>query len=107
MYKRQAYKYLGATENGLLLVLATYNSGGSGNFTTLHLLGLDAQPAFDSEGAVYERLNLTNLRSLILGDRWEGEISIAKNMVRVVTTREGPADRSGTRREMSFEARRP
>jgi hypothetical protein len=102
-----AYKYIGATENGLLLVLATYNSGGSGNFTTLHLLSLEAVPAFDSEGAAYERINLTNLRSLILGDRWDGQISFAKNMVRVVTTREGPADRSGTRREMSFEARRP
>lgn len=105
--QESAYKYIGAAENGLLLVLATYNGGGSGNFTTLHLLSLDAAPAFDSEGAIYERLNLTNLRSLILGDRWDGEIGIAKNTVRVVTTREGPADRSGTRREISFEARRP
>ena len=106
-WQQASYKYIGAAENGLLLVLSGYNSGGTGDFTTLHLLSLDVAPAFDSDGAVYERLNLTNLRSMSLGDRWDGEISIAKNMVKVVTTRDGPADRSKTRKEVSFEARRP
>jgi acyl-CoA synthetase (AMP-forming)/AMP-acid ligase II len=32
------YCYIGATDNGLLVVLASYNGGGSGNFITLHIL---------------------------------------------------------------------
>lgn len=102
-----AYKYIGATENGLLVVLAAYNGGGSGDFVTLHILNIDAALAFDFNGAVYDRINLTNLRSIALGDRWEGEVGIAKNTIRVVTMRKGPADRTGTREEMTIEARRP
>jgi len=102
-----AYKYMGAAENGLLVVLATYNGGGSGTFFTLHLLSIDAVPAFDPNGEVYDRINLTNLRSIALGDRWDGEVGIAKNTIHVATTRKGPADRAGTREEMSFEARKP
>jgi hypothetical protein len=77
------YKFIGAAENGLLLVLASYSGGGTGDFVTLHLLSLDAVPAFDSNGEIYDRINLTNLRSIALGDRWDGEVSIAKNTVRI------------------------
>jgi len=52
-------------------------------------------------------VNLTNLRSIALGDRWNGEIRIEKNVIRVVTTRKGPADDSGKREAMTIEARRP
>ena len=102
-----AYKYIGATENGLLVVLAAYNGGGSGDFVTLHILDIGAASAFDSDGSVYDRINLTNIRGIALGDRWEGEVRITKNAVGVITTRQGPADRSGLRKEMSIEARRP
>jgi hypothetical protein len=102
-----AYKYIGATENALLVVLATYNGGGSGDFVTLHILDVSAAPAFDFNGEPYDRINLTTLRSIALGDRWEGEVEIVKNAVRVVTTRKGPADRTGTREEKTIEARRP
>jgi hypothetical protein len=101
------YKFIGTAENGLLLVLASYSGGGTGSFVTLHLLSLDAVPAFDSSGEVYDRITLTNLRAIPLGDRWDGEVGIAKNTVRVVTTRNGPADRTGVRAEMSFEAKKP
>jgi hypothetical protein len=95
------YTYFGATENGLLVVLAAYSGGGSGD--------LDIAPAraFDLAGKVYERINLTNLRRIALGDRWDGEISIAKNTIRVVTTRKGPADETGARETMTIVARRP
>jgi hypothetical protein len=102
-----SYTYIGATENGLLVVLAVYNGGGSGHFFSLHVLSIEAASAFTSGGDVYERLNLTNLRSIPLGDRWGGEVHIENNTVRVVTTRRGPADKSGRREEMTIEARKP
>ena len=54
-----------------------------------------------------ERINLTDLRRVALGDRWQGEISIAQNTIRVVTTRKGPADETGARETMTIVARRP
>jgi hypothetical protein len=101
------YSYYGTTENGLLVVLASYSGGGSGNFITLHILDLAAARAFDFEGKTYKRANLTNLRSIALGDRWNGEIRIERNTIRVVTTRKGPADDSGKRETMTIDARRP
>jgi hypothetical protein len=38
---------------------------------------------------------LTNLRTIPLGDRWGGEISIEKNTITIVTTLKGLADESG------------
>jgi hypothetical protein len=101
------YSYYGATANGLLVAAASYSGGGSGNFITLHILDLAAARAFDSDGKVYDRINLTNIRSVPLGDRWNGEIKIDKNTIRVITTRKGPADDSGKRETMTIEAKRP
>jgi hypothetical protein len=101
------YAYYGATANGLLVVLASYNGGGSGNFITLHILDLAAARAFDFDGKVYDRINLTNVRSVPLGDRWNGEIKIDNNTIRVITTRQGPADDSGKRETKTIEAKRP
>ena len=100
-----AYRYIGATDNGLLVALAAYSGGGSGTFYTLHILDLAATRAFDSEGKVYTRIALTCLRSVPLGDRWDGDVSIAKNSIRVVTTRDGPA--GGTRAPRTIVAKRP
>jgi hypothetical protein len=105
--EQTGYSYHGATENGLLVVLASYSGGGSGDFITLHLLDIAAARAFDSDGKIYERINLTNVRSIALGDRWDGDIRIEKNTIHVVTTRKGPADDSGKRETMTIEARRP
>jgi hypothetical protein len=101
------YSYYGATANGLLVVVASYSGGGSGNFITLHILDLAAAHAFDSDGKLYDRINLTNIRSVPLGDRWNGEIKIDKNTIRVITTRKGPADDSGKRETKTIEAKRP
>ena len=87
------YTFIGATDNGLLVAVASYNGGGSGTFYTLHILDVAAARAFDLEGKLYRRIDLTVLRSLALGDRWDGAVSIAHNAVRIVTTRQGPADR--------------
>jgi hypothetical protein len=101
------YEYIGATENGLLVVLASFSGGGSGDFVTLHILDAALGRSLDSAGKVYDRLDLTNLRSVPLGDRWAGEVSIANNTVSIVTTRNGPTDDSGVRRTTIVEAVRP
>jgi hypothetical protein len=105
--EQTGYSYYGTTANGLLVVVASYSGGGSGNFITLHILDLAAARAFDFDGKVYDRINLTNVRSMPLGDRWDGEIKIDKNTIRVITTRKGPADDSGKRETVTIEAKRP
>jgi hypothetical protein len=100
------YTYIGMTENGLLVVLASYRGGGTGIFYTLHILDLSPAQAFDLDGKIYDQINLTNVRSVILGDRWDGKVTISKNEITVVTTR-GPDVESGARRTMTIEAKRP
>lgn len=100
------YRYIGATDNGLLVVVADWSGGGSGDFYTLHILDLAAVRAFDYEGKIYPRILLTNLRSVALGDRWDGDATIAKNSVRIVTKRNGPAD-AKARGPVTIEAKRP
>jgi hypothetical protein len=65
-----------------------------GDLRTFRLLVVKAQTD--------ERINLTDLRRVALGDRWDGEISIAKNTIRVVTTRKGPDDETGARATMTI-----
>jgi hypothetical protein len=85
--------------------LAAYCGGGSGDFITRHIFDIAPARALDLE--VYERINLRDLCRVALGDRWDGEISIAKNTIRVVTTRKGPADETGAREMMTIVARGP
>ena len=80
-----AYEYRGATANGLLVVLAVYSGGGSGAFHYLHLLDAAPSHAFDEDGSTYSRLDLTLVRTYVLGDRWQGDVKITGNSVRVVT----------------------
>jgi hypothetical protein len=101
-----AYRFVGATSNGLLVAIASYNGGGSGTFYTLHILDIAAARAFDSEGKIALRINLTAVRSVALGDRWDGEASIAKNAITIVTNKKGPVD-AGPRTTMTIEAVRP
>lgn len=101
------YSFYGATDNGLLVVLTTYSGGGTGVFTSLHILDVASARGFDLDGKVYDRIDLTNLRTIPLGDRWGGEIGIAKNTITIVTTRKGPADDSGKRETTTVEAVRP
>jgi hypothetical protein len=83
-----AYKFVGSTDNGLVVVIAAYSGGGSGDFFTLHILDVSAARAFDDDGKIYQRINLTNIRSVALGDRWDGEARIVKNAV--IVTKRGP-----------------
>ena len=80
-----AYEFIGATDNGLLVVVASWSGGGTGVFYSLHIVDAAWAPAFDEDGSNYRRLNLTLVRSYILGDRWQGEVKIAGDAIRVVT----------------------
>ena len=102
-----AYRFVGTTTNGLIVVIAIYSWGGSGVFTTLHILDAALSGAFNNDGEVYDRLDLTNVRSVVLGDRWGGDVSIAGNEIAIITTSNGPTDTSGAIRRKTIEARRP
>jgi hypothetical protein len=82
-----SYRYIGATKSGLLVVIAAYSGGGSGVFTALHVLDASLAAGFDGEGKRYSRVDLTVLRSVVLGDRWEGEATIDGDTVRIATTK--------------------
>jgi hypothetical protein len=101
-----AYAFKGSTANGLLVVVASYNGGGSGTFHTLHICDVAAAMAFDSDGKRTQRINLTNLRSVALGDRWDGDVKITGNTIRVTTTRDGPAN-DRARAPLTITAERP
>jgi hypothetical protein len=102
-----AYKFVGSTDNGLVIAIASYNGGGSGTFYTLHILDIAAARAFDFDGKVYQRINLTSVRSIALGDRWDGDVTLSKNAIRIVTTRRGPADTGGAVVAKTIHAERP
>jgi len=98
------YKFIGATQNGLLIVVAAWSGGGTGVFHWLHIVDAAWASAFDDDGESYRRLNLTNLRSYSLGDRWDGTITISGNTVRVETA----STRGGERPALvTLEAKRP
>lgn len=80
-----SYEYRGATANGLLFFVAAYSGGGSGTFYYLHILDAASAGALDEDGSTYSRLNLTLVRTYVLGDRWKGDVSISGNSVRIVT----------------------
>jgi hypothetical protein len=101
-----AYSFKGATANGLVVVVASYNGGGSGTFHTLHILDVTPATGIDLDGKRYQRINLTNIRSIVLGDRWDGEVKISRNAIRVTTTRDGPAN-AGARAPLTITAERP
>ena len=99
-----SYEYRGATANGLLVFLAAWSGGGSGTFYTLHILDAASVPAFDEDGSTYSRLTLTLIRTYVLGDRWQGDVTISGNSVRVVT--EASLGGHGAS-PVTIEARRP
>jgi hypothetical protein len=80
-----SYEFRGATANGMLVFLAAWSGGGSGTLYYLHILDAASNRAFDEDGSTYSRLDLTLVRTYVLGDRWQGDVSISGNSVRIVT----------------------
>ncbi len=99
-----AYEYRGATANDMLVFLAAWSGGGSGTFYYLHILDGASNRAFDEDGSTYSRLDLTLVRTYILGDRCEGDVSISGNSVRIVTDASRAERRLGS---VTIDARRP
>jgi hypothetical protein len=98
------YEYRGATANGLLVFLAAWSGGGSGTFYYLHILDAVSSRAFDEDGSTYSHLDLTLVRTVILGDRWEGDVRISGNSIRIVTNASHAERRVGS---VTIDARRP
>ena len=99
-----SYEFRGPTANGLLVFLATWSGGGSGTFYYLHILDAASTRAFAEDGSTYLRLDLTLVRTVILGDRWEGDVRISGNSVRIVTDASHAERRVGS---VTIDARRP
>ena len=99
-----SYEFRGAMAHGMLVFLAAWSGGGSGTFYYLHLLDAASNRAVDEDGSTYSRLDLTLVRTYVVGDRWQGDVSISGNSARVVTnsTRGGHGVVSVT-----IDARRP
>jgi hypothetical protein len=104
--EESSYTFIGTTQNKLMVVLASWSGGGTGVFYTLHVVDAVAAPGTDSDGTAYDRILLTNVRSIILGDRWQGEVAIRGDTIVVTTTAEGPGDRVRERKTMMIEAKR-
>ena len=71
--------------NGMLVFLSAWSGGGSGTFYYLHILDAASNRTFDEAGSTYLRLDLTLVRTYVLGDRWQGDVSISGNSVGIVT----------------------
>jgi hypothetical protein len=99
------YKFVGVTANGLLIVIASFSGGGTGDFMTLHILDAVLARGFDDDGKPYPRITVTNLRSVILGDRWDGDVKIEQNTLHIVTRQNGPV--GGTKAPSTIIATRP
>jgi hypothetical protein len=69
----------------MLVFLAAWSGGGSGTFYYLHILDAALSRAFDEDGSTYSRLDLTLVRTYILGDRWQGDVKISGDSILVVT----------------------
>jgi hypothetical protein len=105
--ERTSYKFIGATRNDLLVVLVDYTFAGSGSYYTLHIMDAAPGHAFDSAGKLYDRLNLTVVRNIPLGDRWKGSIDIVADTITIVTEPGEPNNANGSRATQRFEAQRP
>ncbi|WP_156175620.1 hypothetical protein [Bradyrhizobium sp. LTSP849] len=105
--EEEAYRYIGMTANKLLVVTTSYSGGGSGVFYSLHVLTAEPVRAFDSEGKRYERLNVTTIRSVALGDRWNGDVRIDGNAILITTTGGLPAGQARKPSTMTIRAERP
>ncbi|WP_426615021.1 hypothetical protein [Bradyrhizobium sp. McL0616] len=105
--EEEAYRYIGMTANKLLVVITSYSGGGSGVFYSLHILTAEPARAFDSEGKRYERLNVTTIRSVALGDRWNGEVTIDGNAILITTIGGIPAGQARKPSTVTIKAERP
>lgn len=102
-----SYRFIGTTKDKLLIAVSAFSGGGSGMFYTLHVMDAAIAPGFDNDGKRYDRIALTNLRSLALGDRWNGTVAIDGDRITVTTEPGTPANTEDKTQTTSFTAERP
>jgi hypothetical protein len=59
--------------------------------SSIHILDVSGQRAFDMDGDVYQRINVTSVRNVALEDRGDGDVKISGNTILVTTMRDGTA----------------
>ena len=84
------YSYLGATDNGAMVIKTWSNGGGSGVFSNLLIVKVKKRlganfDLFNSEGVFFDKQQvvLEKLLSIALGDRTETSITIKGNSVTI------------------------
>jgi len=75
------YKWLGRLNNGLHVLEVAEGGGGSGEFKSLFFIKFDEGVGITPEGKQYDRLLMTIVRGVTLGDRDSGEISVSPDKV--------------------------
>jgi hypothetical protein len=103
--EEEAYRFVGVTSSGLIVVLTRFNGGGSGTFFNLHVLDVRAAKSLDAQGRPYDRIDLTTIQTVPLGDRWSGAIRILGNVIRV--TPSAGASANSQAQQLEITARRP
>lgn len=87
----EAYRFLGATPDGLLVVLTNSSSSdGHGSFYHLHVLDASVTAAIDYRGRKYERVTVTTLQLIPVGDRWAGQAKLSGDIVTITRPESGP-----------------
>jgi hypothetical protein len=84
--EEEAYRFVGVASNGLLVVVTRFSGGGSGRFFNLHVLDLVAARSLDPGGKAYDRLDLTTIQTVPLGDRWDGDVRISGDVIAVTAS---------------------
>ena len=82
------YRYIGMTDSGVLVLKTASSGGGSGTFMDLLFLAVErghgiADDAEPEDGGVIRadrgRIVLRKLGTIVLGDRWDGELRVRGN----------------------------
>lgn len=87
----EGYRFLGATPIGLLVILTNSSSSdGHGSFYHLHVLDASVSAAIDHRGQKYERVTVTTLQLISIGDRWTGQAKLNGDIVTITRPESGP-----------------
>jgi len=80
------YHYIGTSPSGIHILKCMENLGGRSTFFTMILLTLNSDKSVDPKGdgtQTRERVMLKSLGSIVLGDRYEGDITYNGKLLRI------------------------
>lgn len=102
--EEEGYRFIGMSRSGLA-VIVSFNGSGTGCFYSLHVLDIGLGRGLDDNGHVYQRVVLTELQSMPLGDHWQGKVEIDGDVARIETSGGSLAPGSSETRQVAI--RRP